>query len=195
MTPMLDEILSVAAIGALCFALTQVMLSAAKLLCVGYAPKYLKLSCMPHVKLPRTVSKSVSWIIDFLATVLVCLILTVYDCGVLGGVMRFPHFAVFLMGYAFATVVYRRLLGKALSCVFSVALELLLLPIGLISYPFRLLFAAFFAICRRLVLRCVGKYAKMKEKRTIRRYTALQLGFAETAFLPKDAGDGRQRTV
>jgi hypothetical protein len=195
MTPGLHEIASSFLIGIGTYLLLRAFFSLAELFSCGYAPRYLRFEWTPQIRCPRAFAKLIVWGTDACAMLLAFAVLTVYDCGILGGVMRLPHLASLLVGFVLAFVIYRRLLKRILSRIFSMALELLLLPIGVTLYPFRILFSAILKLCCRLVLLCRRKCAKMRENKAIKRYTESQVDLASAAFLPNDVREGRYRVA
>ncbi len=182
----LRELATSLLLGAIGYAILLLFFSLAALLRNGYAPRYLKLSCMPRLRCPRPLGAFASFGADLLAVLLVFGLLTVYDFGVLGGMMGLPHVGCFLLGFICVRRIYGRFSVRIVSPLLSIALELLLLPVGLILYPIRLLLSKIFRLLCRILLICRGKCAKLKAKRAIRRYTAGQLGLAQGAFLPHD---------
>ena len=150
---------------------------------------------MPRLRCPRALAKIATWGTDLFAMLLVFAVLTVYDCGILGGIMRLPHLVTALVGFFFALSVYRKFLHVILSRILVIALELLLLPIGLSFYPFRIAFSVILSLCRRLVLLCRKKCAKIRENKEIKRYTENQIRLASEAFLPGDANSGSFRVA
>lgn len=173
-------------LGAPAYVFFCMTFSLAALLVNGYAPKYLKLRVMPQFRFPKALAAAVGWLLDLCAVLFASLMLILYDCGVLGGGMRLQHFFCFLLGVLFVRFIEKRFLRKILSPVLALAFEAALLLFGIFVYPIQAAFSLVFWFYRRFLLICHKKYDKIRENRSIKRYTERQISLAKEAFLPHD---------
>ena len=186
MTPNITELFTACILGVLGFSILQTVITSGRLIAYGYRARYLSRGLLPQVRCPKPIRVLISFCGDLLAILLVFVLLTVYDCGVLGGRLRLVHLVCFAGGLIAARLAYRRFLRPCLSRILATATELLLLPLCLLLYPIRVLVRMICALCLRLLLLCRRKYVKIKRDQAIRRFTAYQLSMARVAFLPTE---------
>lgn len=115
---------------------------------------------------------------DIVYTVLAGVALVIFDCGVLGGKMRYYHIALSILGYIGARLLLCRFLSRPIHYLSSILLDLLRAALDLLLLPFYFLFVL---ICGR-IYGTIVIYVKDKQKR--RRI----LKQSSLAFLPKDPG-------
>lgn len=126
------------------------------------------------------------FLFDLLFSLFAGLILTVFDCAVLGGKLRFYHFAAILLGYTAAYFLYQSVLRRPLCFLSQVLVDVIRLLLRLLCMPFCIAGKFLGRIISRLLLIIGAFYGKIK----IRLIGGIQerriLISAGSAFLDKE---------
>jgi hypothetical protein len=150
----------------------------------GYMPHILRRHPVSEFRCPKWFSIILSFLIDVLSILSFFVLLTLFDCGELGGSGRLPHLACMILGSFFGHIVYKRMLFRPLSWGFGVALELALLVAFFLLWPFRFLFWAIFRLLSHFLLIWRHSYDKILKKKEMKRFIKAQLREAAYGFLP-----------
>ena len=183
MMPSLGELFGSVQLGVIEFLIVYILLSIRAMVERGYLPHIFYCKRKRILFHPRWCVRLLVFCLDALAMFSAFTLLTLYDCGVLGGKMRLPHLIFSSLGGVLSYILFRKALLRPISFIFCAFFEIWLLVFDMALYPFRLLFRLVFRLLFRLLLLWRKKYDKMKTIKKIKRFTQNQLKLAGGAFL------------